>query len=250
MLRAYGPGCDGSIVEAQAEHIPDGATWIDLEEPTDEEEALVERCIGVNVPTREEMAEIEPSSRLYEHNGALYMTISALYGVSRTDSPSTTPISFVLTGNRLVTRPLRDAQAGPPLRASMSRREPELARDAATVLVAPARRDHRPAGRRARGRRRRDRAASPSHIFSQQLDDARRIPAARLTALLTRDRPRADAARQDPLFGGQHQPDADFLAGSNRLHEQGDRPTSATISRASTTDVTSLSDHATSCRTI
>ena len=34
MLRTYGPGCDGSIVEANSEKIPDGATWIDLEEPT------------------------------------------------------------------------------------------------------------------------------------------------------------------------------------------------------------------------
>ena len=64
MLRAYGPGCDGSIVDAKAGKIPDGATWIDLEEPTREEEKLVERSIGLNIPTQDEMAEIEPSSRL------------------------------------------------------------------------------------------------------------------------------------------------------------------------------------------
>jgi magnesium transporter len=64
MLRAYGPGCDGSIVNASAQAIPDNATWIDLEEPTKEEEALVERCIQLNVPTHDEMSEIEPSSRL------------------------------------------------------------------------------------------------------------------------------------------------------------------------------------------
>ena len=34
MLRAYGPGCDGSVVEAHLEKIPEDATWIDLEEPT------------------------------------------------------------------------------------------------------------------------------------------------------------------------------------------------------------------------
>src|SRR5690242_12746340 len=64
MLRAYGPECDGSIIDAKAERIPDDAAWIDLEEPTREEEALVERCIKVDVPTQDEMAEIEPSSRL------------------------------------------------------------------------------------------------------------------------------------------------------------------------------------------
>src|SRR5207302_11034989 len=81
MLRTYGPACDGSIVEAKAEKIPDTATWVDLEEPTVEEEALVERCIRMDVPTESEMAEIEPSSRLYERDGALYMTVSVLYGV-------------------------------------------------------------------------------------------------------------------------------------------------------------------------
>src|SRR6478672_3026434 len=133
MLRSYGPGCDGSIVEAKAEKIPDGATWIDLDEPTREEEQLVERCIGLNVPTQAEMSEIEPSSRLYERNGALYMTISVLRGVVD-GQPSTTPISFVLSDNRLVT--IRYATPK-PVRAFADhvRREPELARDAQTVLV-------------------------------------------------------------------------------------------------------------------
>ena len=81
---------------------PNDATWVDLEEPTAEEEALVERCIHLDVPTETEMAEIEPSSRLFERNGALYMTVSVLIGVED-GQPTTTPISFVLTDNRLVT---------------------------------------------------------------------------------------------------------------------------------------------------
>src|SRR3954453_21649163 len=44
MLRAYGPACDGRIIDATEAKIPDEATWVDLEEPTSEEEALVERC--------------------------------------------------------------------------------------------------------------------------------------------------------------------------------------------------------------
>ncbi|MFL6727909.1 MAG: CorA family divalent cation transporter, partial [Sphingomicrobium sp.] len=133
MLRSYGPGCDGSVVNATSERIPDGATWIDLEEPTNEEERLVERCIGVNVPTQAEMAEIEPSSRLYEKNGALYMTVSALRGVDEA-RPTTTPIGFVLAGNRLVTiryatpKPVRTFE-------SHARRDPELVRDGPTAMV-------------------------------------------------------------------------------------------------------------------
>ena len=77
MLRAYGPNCDGSVIDpAKGQRIPDDATWIDLEEPTREEDKLVEQCVGVQVPTREDMSEIEPSSRLYEENGALYMTLT------------------------------------------------------------------------------------------------------------------------------------------------------------------------------
>ena len=133
MLRVYGTGCEGQLIDAKVERIPDEASWIDLEEPTHEEEKLVERCIGVNVPTQAEMAEIEPSSRLYEKNGTLYMTVSALRGVEE-HLPSTTPIGFVLAGNRLVTiryatpKPIRTFE-------SHARREPDLVRDGPTALV-------------------------------------------------------------------------------------------------------------------
>ena len=102
MLRAYGPGCDGSVVEAKGDKIPEGATWIDLEEPTHEEEKLVERCVGFNVPTQQDLSEIQPSSRLYERDGVLYMTVSVLCGVED-GQPTTIPIGFVLGDNRLVT---------------------------------------------------------------------------------------------------------------------------------------------------
>jgi magnesium transporter len=54
------------------------------------------------VPTREEMQEIEVSSRLYVENGARYMT-ATLMCQSETDLPLTTPVTFILAGNRLVT---------------------------------------------------------------------------------------------------------------------------------------------------
>src|SRR5215210_8941974 len=102
MLRTYGPGCDGSIVDPNAGRIPPDATWIDLDEPTRAEEQMVEKLIGQNVPTKDELAEIEPSSRLFERDGALYMTLSALRGVVE-NRPTTTPVSFVFNGQRLVT---------------------------------------------------------------------------------------------------------------------------------------------------
>ena len=43
MLRAYGPECDRGIHDPHHGPIPPSATWIDLEEPTREEDKLVEQ---------------------------------------------------------------------------------------------------------------------------------------------------------------------------------------------------------------
>ena len=44
--------------------------WIDLFNPSSEEDRFVETLVGISIPTREEMQEIEVSSRLYNENGA------------------------------------------------------------------------------------------------------------------------------------------------------------------------------------
>ncbi len=183
MLRAYGPNCDGSVIDpAKGHRIPDDATWIDLEEPTREEDKLVEQCVGVQVPTREDMSEIEPSSRLYEENGALYMTLSALYGVED-GNPQIDPIGFVLTRDRLVTiryvtpKPLR-------VFAGHARRDKSLVQDNLTALhfLLDAIIDRMADELEGVGA---EIETISAHIFQKRVD-ARRIPADRLTALLTR----------------------------------------------------------------
>jgi magnesium transporter len=82
--------------------LADSAVWLDLFAPTPEEDRLVEGMLGVAVPTREEMQEIEVSSRLYIENGARYMT-ATLMCQSETDTPKTTAVTFILAGHRLVT---------------------------------------------------------------------------------------------------------------------------------------------------
>jgi magnesium transporter len=82
--------------------IPDRAVWFDLVTPTAGEDKLVERALGIAVPTREEMQEIEVSSRLYVENGARYMT-ATLMCQSETAVPKTTPVTFILAGHKLVT---------------------------------------------------------------------------------------------------------------------------------------------------
>src|SRR5437660_5069299 len=82
--------------------LPENAVWIDLVKPTAEEDKAVERLAGIAVPTREDMQEIEISSRLYIENGARYMT-ATLMCQSDTDMPRTTAVTFILAGHRLVT---------------------------------------------------------------------------------------------------------------------------------------------------
>ena len=238
MLRTYGPGCDGSVIDAKIHSIPDDAAWIDLEEPTHEEEELVERCIKVDVPTQAEMAEIEPSSRLYESNGALYMTISTLRGVDE-QHPTTTPISFVLAGNRLVTvryatpKPIRTFE-------NHARRNPDLVRDGQTALV---RLLDAIIDRLADEI---ERVSATMEELSQEIftnsQQERRIPVQKLTALLTRigrvqtllTKIRYSAVTTLRMLS--------FLAGSNRVHAE-DQAEMRHHVASLTTDVTSLSEH-------
>ncbi|MCQ4051805.1 magnesium transporter, partial [Klebsiella pneumoniae] len=54
--------------------------WIDLVAPTCEEELSVETALGgLPLPTREEMAAIEASSRFYRERGATYVTVDLLH---------------------------------------------------------------------------------------------------------------------------------------------------------------------------
>ena len=76
--------------------------WIDLVSPTVQEDRLVEAMLGIAVPTREEMQEIEVSSRLYIENGGRYMT-ATLMCQADTATPKTTPVTFILSAHRLVT---------------------------------------------------------------------------------------------------------------------------------------------------
>ena len=104
MLFVYLPR--GTSLERQvideAGTIPAGAVWFDLVTPTVAEDKLLEGTLGIAVPTREEMQEIEVSSRLYQENGARYMT-ATLMCQSDTATPKTTAVTFILAGHKLVT---------------------------------------------------------------------------------------------------------------------------------------------------
>jgi len=101
MLTVYVAG-EGRLrpIEAESLDAPDIA-WVDLFEPSAQEEAAVEQVLGVAVPSREEMAEIEISSWLYIEGGAAFMT-AILPSATDSDELQLAPVTFVLTQERLI----------------------------------------------------------------------------------------------------------------------------------------------------
>lgn len=81
---------------------PDRVVWVDLLSPTPEEDVAVEHHLQVNIPTLEDMQEIESSSRLYRENGTIYMTANIPVG-SQNMLAFAEPVTFVLTQKTLLT---------------------------------------------------------------------------------------------------------------------------------------------------
>src|SRR6476646_12142898 len=104
MLTVY-DAMEGALIKREGPApITYAAVWIDLLNPTRDEDLLVEKALSISVPTREEMAEIEASSRLYQEGGAHYMTAVVLFQPDAPNEPLiTTPVTFILAGSRLVT---------------------------------------------------------------------------------------------------------------------------------------------------
>jgi magnesium transporter len=101
VLHRGSPGFD-EPGEEPGWRLPEDAVWIDLIGPSRAEELKIEQALGLQLPTREDMAEIEPSSRLYQEGGATFMTAVVLTNAD-TEAPVAAPVTFVLTGDKLVT---------------------------------------------------------------------------------------------------------------------------------------------------
>jgi magnesium transporter len=135
VLTVFVPRATG-LISAEREPgtpLPPDALWIDLLEPTPEEEQFVERTLEIDVPTREEMREIEASNRFYEENGALYMTATVVTKLD-TDLPERTQVTFILTSSKLVTNRYTDPL---PFRrfVAFASKHPAVASSGAMVLA-------------------------------------------------------------------------------------------------------------------
>jgi magnesium transporter len=86
---------------------PDGAAlarsaWVDLLDPTDAERAAFEQAFGLRVPTKEQLAEIETTSRLRTERDALYLTAPLIFAAEG-EPWIPTPTGFVLSKRVLMT---------------------------------------------------------------------------------------------------------------------------------------------------
>ncbi|MCW5716574.1 MAG: magnesium transporter CorA family protein [Bauldia sp.] len=96
------PGGPIALPETSVPHDDPRVSWIDLLNPTSEEDGIAEKFLGVSIPTQEEAAEIEFSSRFYSEESGQFLTISVLAGVDA-GTPVLTPLTFVLSRDRLAT---------------------------------------------------------------------------------------------------------------------------------------------------
>jgi magnesium transporter len=89
-------------VTANNEHLLKKALWIDLITPSKEEENLLERHLKLEIPTRADMVEIEPSSRLYKDKDVYFMTATM---IAQHDSakPILDPVTFIVSASQLIT---------------------------------------------------------------------------------------------------------------------------------------------------
>lgn len=131
-FRLDSSGLHGETVHG-ANVVPDDALWIDLVEPTPEEESRIEQFLRIDVPTREEMREIETSNRFYQEDDAIYMTATVVTKLD-TARPENSQITFILTPARLITNRYVDPL---PFRRyiAYAERHPSQCNSAAAILA-------------------------------------------------------------------------------------------------------------------
>ncbi|WP_275934904.1 CorA family divalent cation transporter, partial [Jannaschia seosinensis] len=110
MIRTYSTAQSRLHLSDVADGIDLDATWIDLLSPDPEEVQAVGARLGIGIPDRADMEEIEVSSRLYRENGAAFMT-AILPAHTDGDDPEMAPVSFILCGERLITVRYHDPRA-------------------------------------------------------------------------------------------------------------------------------------------
>jgi magnesium transporter len=90
-----------TLLERSAPQIPPCAFWIDLINPTVEEDRKVQAFVGAPVPTQADPDFTEPPEAHYSQNGVHYL--HALFISEPEDTPDVTGVTFVIASTALVT---------------------------------------------------------------------------------------------------------------------------------------------------
>jgi len=101
MFLAHAPGRSPMPVTDEA--VADLAGWLDLIDPSGEEVERATRITGLRIPTREQLDEIESSSRLMMEGDVFYLSTPLVRRHEEDGTSDVTPIGFVLSRDRLIT---------------------------------------------------------------------------------------------------------------------------------------------------
>ena len=109
------------------------ALWIDVLSPAPEEEEFVEKQLGIDLPARSKMEEIEESSRLYEDHGSLHLSCYLL--AYEAAIPENTSVTFVLNRKHLVSVRYSDHHSFRLFSSPRKRLQPQVFKTANDVFV-------------------------------------------------------------------------------------------------------------------
>jgi len=126
---------DGRLTQVSADAQappPDDAIWIDMVDPTAEDRLLVERAYKVHLPNREEIIEIEASSRFFRDDDGLH--IHSLFLHDFEDTTVNVAVAFILNHHRLFTLHEQELATFHLFRQAADR-QPDIATDATSILL-------------------------------------------------------------------------------------------------------------------
>ena len=89
-------------ISTDEQYFPAEGLWVDLISPTLQEIEEIQARLDIEIPSREEMQEIEATSRLYRENNIYFMT-AAIVSNPDMDDMNVSAVTFILADRFLVT---------------------------------------------------------------------------------------------------------------------------------------------------
>jgi magnesium transporter len=128
--------CGTRVVEqplAIGAPLPPGTVWIDMLRPDEAERHHIAGLLGIELPTREEIKEIEASSQLYVRGDGIYLT-TPMISQADTPHPVMSELTFVLTPQHMISIRYHEPRSMLVF-AARTQRRPELVVSAEAALL-------------------------------------------------------------------------------------------------------------------